>query len=110
MGSVLEVGLESLFRGETLQTDVADGTHDALDIPVLEDVPADGHPVSSGVETVSNHVQDVHVGIHLRTACDDNRHLCTLADTSERVHIAGVGTLDDVSSQFGTDAGRVRYG
>ena len=36
---MLEVGLERLFRSESLETDVADGAHDSLYIPVLEDVP-----------------------------------------------------------------------
>ncbi len=83
MGSVLEVGLESLFRGETLQADVADGAHDPLDVPVLEDVPADGHAVSSGVQRISDHVQDVHVGVHLGSARDDHGYLCAVHDPGE---------------------------
>ena len=77
---------------------------------MLEYIPSDGNSVSSCCERIGNHVQDIHVGIHLGTACDDYGHLCTVADAAEGVDVTGVGTLDDVRSEFRTDTGGVSDG
>src|SRR5574344_1053006 len=50
-----------LLHGRTVEDDVGHRTHDALDVRVLEDVPSHGHSVSSCLQGVVDHVQDVHV-------------------------------------------------
>jgi len=93
---------EGFLGCESFEADIADGTHDALHVPVLEYIPSDGDSVSSCCEGIGNHVQDVHVRIHLGTACDDYGYLCAVAYPGERVDISGVGTFHNVGTELRT--------
>ena len=52
-----------------------------------------------------DHVQNIHVGLHLGPSGDDHGHHRALDDIPEGVYVAGVAALDDISTEFHGDPG-----